>query len=313
VVTGLGWRGGGAVAAIAACRAASVPVLVARGQEDTGELLAAWNAGAAGYLVRRELSPQSMQATVERAMQHCPGRADDAAALARPMRVMQSTCHDLRNPLSAVMINANILLREETLSDERRAKIATRILSSAQRMNRMLDDFADYALAAQGKAIPVRPSDTDLGTIAAETVREVLAAHPGRNLVLQQRGDLRGHWDPGRLRQVMHSLLGSALKRGQPGAVVVVDCCEIVTPAQVEIDLGYRLEPGSAPPPMLALDWQPPPVADGEEARLFVASRIADAHQGSFTMSAEDAIGPRFLIRLPKRVAGAGVSSVRPT
>jgi PAS domain-containing protein len=69
----------------------------------------------------------------------------------QPTRKLQSMCHDLRNPLSAIMINANMLLRSETLIDERRIKVATRILSSATRMNAMIEDFHHASVASAPK------------------------------------------------------------------------------------------------------------------------------------------------------------------
>jgi signal transduction histidine kinase len=287
-------------------------VIVLTSGESAEVLARAWRAGAAGALGKSELSKEALHRVVGHLLG--PTRASEPWESGRadgeqPLRVMQAVCHDLRNPLSAVMINANLLLREGSMSDERRAKTANRILASSHRMNRMLEDLSDYALAAEGKAIPLRPSDADLLAIATDVVAQTRAVYPGHALVLEPRGELRGYWDPARLRQALLNLLGSALKRGRPGSTAVLGCSELGSPAEVEIRLEHRVPLGlEAPTFPIPEGTERLPRStggmDGADAGLYVARRIVEAHQGSFTATAS-VDGPAFLIRLPKRTQDA--------
>jgi len=80
--------------------------------------------------------------------------------------------HDLRNPLSGIILGATMLMRPEGggssgARDDRNAiVICKRILSSARRMDRMIGDLLDYA-----NPRPSEPVDFDLGSLVEETLR----------------------------------------------------------------------------------------------------------------------------------------------
>lgn len=286
-----------------------LPLILLTGSDSSEFLAEAWRAGAAGLIGKSELSKGSLHRAVSRVLALAPapelrevGQADGA----KPLRVIRTACHDLRNPLSVVLIAANRLLREGALPDDRCAKSAHRIIASANRMNRMLEELSDYALAAEGSVIPLRPSDVDLLDIAKDVIEQTRAIHPGRGLVLETRGDLRGYWDPVRLRQSLLNLLGSGLKRSRPGSTAVLGCSGLGSPAQVEIRLEHRVPLGSEARAFSVpegTEHREPSTGglDGGDAGLYVARHIVETHQGSFTATASEH-GPVFLVRLPKRI-----------
>jgi signal transduction histidine kinase len=73
--------------------------------------------------------------------------------------------HDLRNPLGAMMTAAQILLMRNEGAADLNAKPISRILSSGQRMMRMIDQLLDVTRARAGGGIEVRPRDTNLGNL----------------------------------------------------------------------------------------------------------------------------------------------------
>jgi CheY-like chemotaxis protein len=270
-------------------------------------------AGAAGYLSKDTLSQERLVQMVEAAVQQTcspggdgvtrldtgsppPHAVADAVPVSTSLppfhRVMQSACHDLRNPLSAILINANILARSESLADERRMRTANRIISSVNRMNRIIEDLADYSLATQGKPVPIQPSDVDLVELATEVLAETRLAFSGRTMELQQSGDLRGHWDPGRLRQVLQNLLSNVLKSAPPGAVVTVTCDELPSSASVEIRLETQGQSAVS---------QPRAGSEMLEPGLYIARRIIEAHRGSLVAAPSLAEKTRFTVRLPQK------------
>ena len=60
--------------------------------------------------------------------------------------------HDLRNPLSAIVTGARLL--EHRAESDKIASPARRILSSAERMARMIDQLLDFTRIRQGQGIP---------------------------------------------------------------------------------------------------------------------------------------------------------------
>jgi signal transduction histidine kinase len=228
---------------------------------------------------------------------------------------MAIASHDLRNPLSAIAMNAAILARADGIADERRVKTAARITSSAARMGRMIEDLFDYTAAALGKGIPVRYRAVDLSTIVDEAVSEARAAHAGRDFPLRREGDLRGTWDPDRLHQVLQNLLGNAVKYSPAGSAIPVTCVEV--PAFDAIDLtvqnsGESITPEFLPHIFDAYRRGPGAGRNSLGLGLYIVRRIVEAHGGSITVTSSAPEGTRFTIRLPKHVADAGKPLITP-
>ena len=86
--------------------------------------------------------------------------------------------HDLRNPLNAILTGAQLLAAaaRRTRAVQR---TAARMLSSGQRMSRMIEDMLDLARARLAGGIPLKREPADLGVLVERVVQEHQAAHPG--------------------------------------------------------------------------------------------------------------------------------------
>src|SRR5205814_8329185 len=118
--------------------------------------------------------------------------------------------HDLRNPLTAIVTSAQLLLRYGELP-ERQARVVARVASSADRMARMIDDLLDFARTRLGGEFPIHARRVDLRQICEQTVDELEFAYT-RQVKLDAHGDLWGDWDPARMEQVITTRVGKALK-----------------------------------------------------------------------------------------------------
>ena len=86
--------------------------------------------------------------------------------------------HDLRSPLGAITAGAALLARAGD-NDPRQARVASRILNSAQRMERMIADFLDLTRMRLGGTIPLKPGRTDLRRVCEEVILELQCEPPG--------------------------------------------------------------------------------------------------------------------------------------
>jgi hypothetical protein len=77
--------------------------------------------------------------------------------------------HDLRNPLTAIVTSARLLLHHGALS-ERQARVVRRIGSSADRMARMIDDLLDFARSRLGGGFPIHPRRVDLRELCEHAI-----------------------------------------------------------------------------------------------------------------------------------------------
>lgn len=128
--------------------------------------------------------------------------------------------HDLRNPLSAVLASAQILQRRS--SDPHAHEAAARILSSGNRMGRMIEDMLDLARARLAGGIIVKREPADFRMLVERVIREHQAAAPERLIESEFEGDFSGCWDAERIAQVASNLIGNALKHGDAQAAVQV-------------------------------------------------------------------------------------------
>jgi two-component system sensor histidine kinase/response regulator len=210
--------------------------------------------------------------------------------------------HDLRNPLSAIVTSAHLVQR---IATEPLAKdTAARIISSGQRMSRLVEDMLDLARVRVGGGIAVRREEGALSALIDPVVREHRDASPGRLIKVNTTGVLKGQWDAERIAQVASNLIGNAIKHGDAGGPVVVDLdgtCEDAVLFTVSND-------GVIPEGRKAGLFDP--FKDGHQRvgrneglglGLFIVQQIVSAHAGSIEVVTEDDRRTVFRVRLPRR------------
>ncbi|MDB5895558.1 MAG: hybrid sensor histidine kinase/response regulator [Rhodoferax sp.] len=127
--------------------------------------------------------------------------------------------HDLRGPLSAMMMAAQVLARRP---DESVQKVGARLIRSGHWMGRMIEDVLDVSRARLAGGIPIRRQALDLGELVTRVVGEYQTLFPAHRIEVARAGDLRGEWDEDRLVQVVSNLIGNAVHHGQPEVPVQV-------------------------------------------------------------------------------------------
>jgi len=219
--------------------------------------------------------------------------------------------HDLRNPLSAVLAGAQILRHD--LLDARSARVVGRIVSSGERMARMIEQLLDFTRARLGEGISLDRVPLDLAQLAREIVDECRAASPSASLRIAALGETGGAWDRDRVSQVLSNLVGNALHHGESGGEVAVSL-DGTDPALVSLAVHNR---GAVPADLLPVLFDPfrgtrEPQRDSAPSRglglgLYVARQIALAHGGELAVVVLDG-GTTFTLRLPRSVADVSLA-----
>lgn len=91
--------------------------------------------------------------------------------------------HDMRSPLQAIQMTAKYLVVLN--AGEQVSQAASRLIRSGARMQTLLDDLLDFNRIKLGLGIRMVTSKADLAAVAAEAVRELRTAYPGREIQLQ--------------------------------------------------------------------------------------------------------------------------------
>jgi signal transduction histidine kinase len=213
--------------------------------------------------------------------------------------------HDLRNPLNSIAAGAT-LLTMTTETDPRSANVASRILRSAHRMGRLIDDLLDLTVTRLGGAIPVKRASFDLEQLCHEVILEAQAAHPGASVKFRSSGDLAGDWDRDRLAQVLSNLLGNAIRHGD-GKDVTLEAHG--SPGEVAITVHNCGTP--IPPELQEAIFEPlvrhAAAGTGESTGiglgLFIARAIVASHEGDISVTSSDGAGTTMRVRLPRAAA----------
>lgn len=209
--------------------------------------------------------------------------------------------HDLRGPLSAIVTGAHAMLRRgELMSTD--ARIATRLVSSADRMTRMINDLLDYTRTRLGSGLEIHREPHDMHVLCRQAVEEADLAHADRSTVHVALGDARGEWDSGRIHQLLANLIGNAHHHGDPQIPVEVRSEGRASSVLVEIHNG-----GTPIPPDVAARIFDPFVQGETSSRrqglglgLYISRTIVAAHDGTITVRSSEAEGTRFVVELPR-------------
>ncbi len=135
-------------------------------------------------------------------------------------RLMGIIGHDLRTPLSAIVLSGEIMMKKGTLSEED-ALLTKRILRSGDRMGRMVEGLVTFARVRLGGGFAVRCAPQDLGAICRQVVDE-LEVSSGATFRQSTEGDVAGWWDGDLLTQAIANIAGNAAEHATPGEPVLI-------------------------------------------------------------------------------------------
>jgi len=225
-------------------------------------------------------------------------------------RLLGVVGHDLRSPLSAISMAANVMLKKGTLEGGD-VKMAARIARNADRMAKMISQLLDLTRARLGGGIPIDPRPCDLGEICAEVVGDIEVAQPERTFAYTRRGEGKGVWDRERMAQVVANLVGNAVKYGAPDRPIVVQLAD----EGDEVCLTVHNDGPAIPPEVLPTIFDPfrrGSERDRERSEslglgLFIVHEIVKSHRGQIQVRSLEGEGTTFTVRIGRqRPIGTG-------
>lgn len=210
--------------------------------------------------------------------------------------------HDLRSPLAAVTTASELLMMKASDAEKR---VASRVLASANRMARMIEQLLDFTRIRVGTGLPLDTKRCDLQALLPHVIDELRVAHPNQPIAFDAVGNTVGQWDEDRLGQVFSNLIGNAAQHGVPeaGIVVYVDGTEADV---VRISLQNE---GTIPPDRLDEVFEP--MIGGQRRKdgtrglglgLYITRESVAAHGGSVVVTSTPEEGTTFTVSLPRHV-----------
>lgn len=213
--------------------------------------------------------------------------------------------HDLRTPLGAIMLGADILRRSNETSAKAN-KIALQIFSSVRRASQIVGDLLDLTRCQMGPGIPIKTANIDLTPLCERVVEEIQAFHPEAKIVFEANTSVFGQFDGARMEQVFSNIISNAIQHGDAKLPIKVelDISESLAEFTVhnngepipEDVLPFIFNPMGRFSQRSAIDHGP---TDGLGLGLFIASEIVASHNGFIDVSSDLSKGTTFLVRLP--------------
>jgi PAS domain S-box-containing protein len=234
-------------------------------------------------------------------------REETEAAIKARDAFVSALSHDLKNPLTAIRGQVQILRRRvsrrhELDVDDLLARLAL-IENGSTRMVGLINELLDATRLEAGHSLDLELGPTDLVALARDAV--LMYQHVSKASQLRFETTLPalvGTWDAGRLERVLANLLSNAIKYSPAGSEITVGVSRDNDWGVLTVeDHGIGISAQDIPQ-IFERYWRASNVAGsipGTGLGLAGARDIVDQHGGSIVVQSEEGLGTTFVVRLP--------------
>ncbi|WP_158630169.1 ATP-binding protein [Cohnella sp. AR92] len=218
---------------------------------------------------------------------------------------LSNTSHELRTPLNAIVNITDTLLQGAAGAvNEKQAKNLTIVMDSGRRLTQLVNELLDYSKMKNGD-IALHRSVIDLKTVVDSIVRihSFLLGGKPIELVNNVPEDMPAvHADSNRLVQILHNLVGNAVKFTEKGSVeigsvVILDKVEIRvrdTGIGIAEDMQQRIfNPFDQVDPVVTKN------RNGTGLGLSITKELVELHGGEIKVISTPGNGSEFRFTLP--------------
>lgn len=155
-------------------------------------------------------------------------------------RFIYMLSHDLRNPLSAAQMSAEVIAAQ-ACNISRHGELASRISRNVRRVDTMITDLLDVSRIKEGKPFPLKLGEFDLRVLVDEVCEE-LATGNGNRFKTVGANHVKGYWDGNGLKRVIENLATNAVKYGDPQGDVTIRLVELETRVIIKVhNVGFPI------------------------------------------------------------------------
>jgi len=286
-------------------RTQHVPIIfVTAGAPSPQRIFKGYETGAVDFLCK-PIEPMVLKGKADVFFELFRQRKELANALRLNEMFVGILGHDLRNPLAAILLGAQLLERQ--LSDEKQRRTLERITTAGQRMTDMIEQLRDLTRArlAGGVGFVRARRRVDMIALVQRTVEELRGAHPTLEITVEAQGDGSTRGDGDRLLQLLSNLVANAIDHRTSSAGVLVRV--LGQPSELVVQVHNQ---GVIPPELLPTIFdpfrrgQPATKSRGLGLGLFISRQIAVAHGGRIDVQSTEASGTGFTLRIPRMAVG---------
>ncbi|MET0755126.1 MAG: PAS domain-containing sensor histidine kinase [Pseudoxanthomonas sp.] len=222
--------------------------------------------------------------------------ANDRSLFAEQMIGIVS--HDLRNPLTAIRMGAEMLVLDET--EPKRLRLAGRINQSVDRALALISDLLDFTLTRTGRSLAINKRRIRFHEVVANGVEELRLAFPAVSLLHKTKGPTIIAADPPRLTQVLGNLVANAERYGDRTRPITIVSSVIHGVASLQVhNFGQPITADVLPTLFQAMTRGTHDAGGGVGLGLYIVSEIAKGHGGQPTAESDVIGGTSIGIEFP--------------
>jgi signal transduction histidine kinase len=195
---------------------------------------------------------------------------------------VSSLTHDIRNPLGAAILSAQLLTRKFP-DNQQVHELTNRSVFAVQKADVLIQDLLDLNKILSDKPMPFELVDLDLHDLLDKLVQSLSASEEGRFVLSCPRGII-GHWDEKSLSRAFEVLLRSSMTSADAESPIFIS---VVEGPSVSIDIHFK---GKAPWEVNRDQW---------ELWWTLATGIISQHGGKLRAERMPTLDIRYFLELP--------------
>jgi two-component system, sensor histidine kinase and response regulator len=279
-----------------------IPVMFLSAGGDMADKVEGFRVGGVDYVTK----PFQVEEVLARVATHLAisrQRREIAALSALKDQLIRTISHDLKNPLTIVLGNAEYLLSSKApLTDEDRRRLIEGVQRRGQEMLGLVTDLLDLSRIEEGMPLHLEP--LDLGALAERQAKDALDRGHGIDLRYESPAEtVTVKADGERLAQVAANLLSNALKYTPTGGRVTVSVERVAGCGVLRVrDTGLGIPADALRrvfEPFYRVDQPEHRKAEGTGLGLSIVKAIVEQHGGEVRVESEPGTGSTFTVLLP--------------
>ena len=220
--------------------------------------------------------------------------------------VLAVVSHDLRNPVSSILLNARMIEHRLPPDEEQARRALANLTRAAEGMRLLIGDLVDLVRIDAGQLV-VHPEPEDSAALVRDAVEFIAPLAASRQLALSVEAGANAPpvlCDRDRIQQVFSNLLGNAVKFTPPGGRVSVRVEDLGDRARFSVsDTGPGVSPEDRPH-LFERFWRADITRKGGTGLgLYIVKALVAAHGGEVSVQSTFGQGATFSFTLPKAPA----------
>jgi signal transduction histidine kinase len=225
--------------------------------------------------------------------------------------------HELKNPLTTVIMHAHLLQRRLTQAydlPEREQRALRAIVEQTTKLNRMMTDLLDATRLETGQ-LQLERSHFDLCELTHEVIADLQPTLRLHAIICENTEAVMLEGDKVRLAQVLHNLLNNAIKYSPDGGVITVEVTQDQQAASILVtDEGVGIPAdkiGKIFDHLYRVNDATSQRVKGFGIGLYVVREIVRLHGGHVEVTSQEGHGSTFRVVLPLPATAEGLTDER--